>query len=66
MILTHCGKSPMIDPTAYVAPNATVCGDVRIGPQCLGARAGPVPIGGSRTAVRLFAGSFRLLRQDLF
>ncbi len=34
MILTHGGKSPTIYPTAYVAPNATVCGDVRIGPQC--------------------------------
>ena len=34
MILTHGGKSPTIDPTAYVAPNATICGDVRIGPQC--------------------------------
>ena len=34
MILTHGGKSPTIDPTAYVAPDATICGDVRIGPQC--------------------------------
>ncbi len=34
MILSHLGKSPHIDPTAYVAPNAVVCGDVRIGAGC--------------------------------
>ncbi|MCW5649458.1 MAG: gamma carbonic anhydrase family protein [Ramlibacter sp.] len=32
MLLTHAGGSPQIDPTAFVAPNAMVCGDVRIGP----------------------------------
>jgi carbonic anhydrase/acetyltransferase-like protein (isoleucine patch superfamily) len=32
MLLEHRGKSPLIDPSAYVAPNAIVCGDVRIGP----------------------------------
>ena len=31
MILEHLGKSPVIDPTAYVAPNAVVCGDVTVG-----------------------------------
>jgi carbonic anhydrase/acetyltransferase-like protein (isoleucine patch superfamily) len=31
MILIHDGKRPKIDPTAYVAPNATVCGAVEIG-----------------------------------
>ena len=31
MILAHNGKKPVIDPDIYVAPNATVCGDVRIG-----------------------------------
>ena len=31
MIFSHLGKKPVIDPTAYVAPNATVCGDVSIG-----------------------------------
>jgi carbonic anhydrase/acetyltransferase-like protein (isoleucine patch superfamily) len=31
MILDHSGKSPQIDESAYVAPNAVVCGDVRIG-----------------------------------
>jgi carbonic anhydrase/acetyltransferase-like protein (isoleucine patch superfamily) len=34
MIVTHLGRSPRIDPTAYVAPNAVVCGDVSIGPDC--------------------------------
>jgi carbonic anhydrase/acetyltransferase-like protein (isoleucine patch superfamily) len=34
MILTHLGKSPKIDSTAYVAPNAVVCGDVTIGADC--------------------------------
>ena len=34
MILTHLGRSPRIDPTAYVAPNAVICGDVSIGPDC--------------------------------
>jgi carbonic anhydrase/acetyltransferase-like protein (isoleucine patch superfamily) len=34
MILTHNGKKPTIDPTAYVAPTATVCGDVSIGAHC--------------------------------
>ena len=33
MILAHQGKSPRIDPTAYVAPNAVVCGNVTIGPE---------------------------------
>jgi carbonic anhydrase/acetyltransferase-like protein (isoleucine patch superfamily) len=32
MIIEHRGASPEIDQTAYVAPNAVVCGDVRVGP----------------------------------
>lgn len=32
MLIEHLGKSPFIDPTAYVAPNAVVCGDVTVGP----------------------------------
>ncbi|MGV0743162.1 gamma carbonic anhydrase family protein [Mycolicibacterium sp. XJ870] len=31
MLLEHQGKRPSIDPTAYVAPTAVVCGDVTIG-----------------------------------
>lgn len=52
MLLEHGGLSPQIDPTAYVAPNATVCGDVRIGAHCrilfgavLTAETGPIDIG---------------------
>ena len=31
MLIEHRGKSPRIDESAYVAPNAVVCGDVTIG-----------------------------------
>lgn len=31
MLLAHEGRSPRIHPEAYVAPSATVCGDVDIG-----------------------------------
>ncbi len=31
MLIEHLSKSPKIDETAYVAPNATICGDVAIG-----------------------------------
>lgn len=31
MILTHNGKTPTAHPTAWVAPDATVCGNVVIG-----------------------------------
>jgi len=34
MILSHLGQSPRIDPSAYVAPNAVVCGDVTVGADC--------------------------------
>ena len=52
MILKHGGVAPVIDPTARVAPNATVCGDVTVGPNCsigfgavLTAESGPVVLG---------------------
>jgi carbonic anhydrase/acetyltransferase-like protein (isoleucine patch superfamily) len=32
MLLAHAGKSPRIDQSAWVAPDATICGDVVIGP----------------------------------
>jgi carbonic anhydrase/acetyltransferase-like protein (isoleucine patch superfamily) len=32
MLFQHAGKTPTIDPTAYVAGNAVICGDVSIGP----------------------------------
>jgi gamma-carbonic anhydrase len=31
MLLTHRGQTPTVDPSAYVAPTAVLCGDVRIG-----------------------------------
>jgi carbonic anhydrase/acetyltransferase-like protein (isoleucine patch superfamily) len=31
VILEHRGASPTIDPTAYVAPTAVLCGDVHVG-----------------------------------
>jgi len=34
MLISHQGKSPIVDPSAYVAPNAVLCGDVTIGPGC--------------------------------
>ncbi len=34
MLIKHDGVSPQIDPTAWVAPNAVVCGNVTIGPGC--------------------------------
>jgi carbonic anhydrase/acetyltransferase-like protein (isoleucine patch superfamily) len=34
MLINHDGVSPQIDPDAWVAPNAIVCGDVTIGPGC--------------------------------
>lgn len=31
MLIEHQGKRPTVDPSAYVAPNAVLCGDVSIG-----------------------------------
>jgi len=31
MLIRHRGATPAVDPTAYVAPNATLVGDVRVG-----------------------------------
>ncbi len=33
MLVEHQGKRPAIHPTAYVAPNAVVCGEVTVGPE---------------------------------
>jgi carbonic anhydrase/acetyltransferase-like protein (isoleucine patch superfamily) len=32
MLVEHRGQRPTVDPSAYVAPTAVLCGDVRIGP----------------------------------
>ncbi|MFG3137651.1 gamma carbonic anhydrase family protein [Streptomyces sp. NPDC048211] len=52
MIINHQGASPTVHPSAYVAPTATLCGDVRVGPGCrvlfgavLTAEGGPVELG---------------------
>jgi carbonic anhydrase/acetyltransferase-like protein (isoleucine patch superfamily) len=34
MLIAHAGKTPVIDPAAWVAPDATIAGDVTIGPDC--------------------------------
>ena len=34
MLIKHDGATPDIDLTAYVAPNAVVCGNVTVGPGC--------------------------------
>jgi carbonic anhydrase/acetyltransferase-like protein (isoleucine patch superfamily) len=34
MLVEHQGKRPRVAPTAYVAPNAIVCGDVTVGEEC--------------------------------
>ena len=34
MLLEHGGLSPRIDASARIAPNAVICGDVTIGPNC--------------------------------
>jgi carbonic anhydrase/acetyltransferase-like protein (isoleucine patch superfamily) len=52
MLLEHEGKRPRLHPSAYVAPTATVCGDVTIGAgsrilfgAVLTAEGGPVVVG---------------------
>ena len=34
MVIIHKGKKPEVHASAYIAPSATVCGDVTIGPNC--------------------------------
>ena len=34
MFIKHDGATPRIDPAAWVAPNAVICGNVTIGPSC--------------------------------
>ena len=31
-LFEHRGRAPIVDPSAYVAPTAVLCGDVRVGP----------------------------------
>jgi len=34
MLISHRGKKPEVHSLAYIAPTATICGDVTIGPNC--------------------------------
>ena len=34
MLISHKRKMPEIHTSAYVAPSATICGDVMVGPNC--------------------------------
>ncbi len=34
MLISHKGKMPDIHPSSYIAPTATICGNVAIGPNC--------------------------------
>lgn len=34
MLIRHSGVEPQVNPTAWIAPNAVVCGDVKVGPGC--------------------------------
>jgi gamma-carbonic anhydrase len=52
MLIEHEGKRPQVDESAYVAPNAVLCGDVKVGPDSrilfgavLTAEGGPVEVG---------------------
>jgi carbonic anhydrase/acetyltransferase-like protein (isoleucine patch superfamily) len=52
MLIEHLGKTPKVDPSARVAPNAVICGDVTIGANTsigfgavLTAETGPIQIG---------------------
>ncbi|MFQ5776327.1 MAG: gamma carbonic anhydrase family protein, partial [Kiloniellaceae bacterium] len=52
MLYEHLGKRPKIDPSSRVAPNAVLCGEVTVGPNCsigfgavLSAESGPITIG---------------------
>jgi carbonic anhydrase/acetyltransferase-like protein (isoleucine patch superfamily) len=52
MLYSHDGKQSHVDPTSRIAPNAVLCGDVTIGPNCsigfgavLTAESGPIAIG---------------------
>lgn len=34
MLIRHADHTPTVHPTAWVAPDATLCGDVTVGPHC--------------------------------
>ena len=34
MLISHQNKTPVVHPSAFIAPNAVLCGDVTVGPNC--------------------------------
>lgn len=69
MRIEHRGIRPRIDPTARIAPNAVICGDVTIGPNCsigfgvvLVAESGPVRLG--RNVVVMDTAVIRGVKRD--
>lgn len=55
LVLPYAGRTPRVAPSAFVAPTATVVGDVEVGPEC-GVFYGAT-VRGDRSPVRLGAGS---------
>lgn len=51
MIISHEGKTPAIHPSAFVAPTATICGDVTVGPDCRIMHGASVVAEGGRIAI---------------
>ena len=51
MLVRHRGAQPVVDPTAFVAPNATLVGNVRIGPRARIMYGAVVDAEGSRVEV---------------
>lgn len=67
MLIEHQSKRPNIDPTAYVAPTAVICGDVAIGPHThvlfgavIEAHGAPVRIGFSASSARTSTSAARV------
>ena len=53
MLVEHQGRRPTVDPSAWIAPTAVVCGEVAVGPGCqIGFGAVLVAEGGSITLGR--------------
>lgn len=52
MLIEHLGHSPRIDSSAYVAPDATICGNVSIGPGCRIMHGARIIAEGGRTVLK--------------
>jgi carbonic anhydrase/acetyltransferase-like protein (isoleucine patch superfamily) len=60
MIIKHDGATPQIDPAAWVAPNAVICGNVTIGPSCRVMFGAQVIAEGDQSASAASASSWRM------